>query len=256
MIPFLYDIQKWQKKPAERRKAKVFIVEGIRMFTEAPKERMRAVVFNKSFYADHESLCKGYEALKEIPVYIVPDGDFERISDTKTPQGVLAVLNAFSYGEEQVLSDPKGVYMLLENLQDPGNLGTVLRSAEASGVCGVILDENSCDIYNPKVIRSTMGSVFRVPFAVVPDLKETVRKIKSMGGHVYAAHLQGSVPYDTPDYRGLSAFIIGNEAAGLTQDITAEAGEAVRIPMAGKVESLNAAMAATLLMYEAARQRK
>lgn len=256
MNAFCTDILKWQKKPGLRKKDGVFIVEGIRMFSEIPTERLRGAVLSESFARENEALPESLRKAGTFPVYVVKDGDFERISDTKTPQGILAVVKAFSYTEEEVFSDENGVYVLLENLQDPGNLGTIFRSAEAAGISGVIMDEACCDVYNPKVIRSTMGSFLRMKFIVVPDLKETVRNIKARGGRAYAAALQGSVPYDTPDYRGLSAFLIGNEAKGLTEELIAASGEAVRIPMSGRVESLNAAMAATILMYEAKRQRK
>lgn len=130
-----------------------------------------------------------------------------------------------------------------------------MRAGEAAGVTAVIMDAGTCDIYNPKVIRSTMGSLFRMKFFVTENLGETIRKMQSLGGTVYAAHLKGSVPYDTPDYTGMTGFLIGNEAKGLTDEITSVCEKAVRIPMKGKVESLNAAMAATVLMFEAARQR-
>ena len=145
--------------------------------------------------------------------------------------------------------------ILVENLQDPGNLGTILRMGEGAGVTGVIMSSNTVDIYNPKTIRSTMGSIFRVPFVYVQDFSDAVSQCKNAGIKVYAAHLDGKNTYLGEDYREGTAFLIGNEGNGLTEDITKQADTLIRIPMQGEVESLNAAIACTILTYEAVRQR-
>ena len=241
------DIERWQKKAADRKEDGVFIVEGIKMFSELPKDRILHIVKSESFAKEHPEISTG------LTVF---DNEFQKISDTKTPQGILAVARAIEKTADEVLADSKGCFLILENIQDPGNLGTMFRSAEAAGISGLLISENSVDPTNPKVIRATMGSFLRVPYAVIPDVRETVLKIQSRGGTCYAAHLKGAVDYDTPDYRGLSAFVIGNESKGLTEETTAACHTAVKIPMAGHVESLNAAMAATILMFEAKRARK
>ena len=146
--------------------------------------------------------------------------------------------------------------MVLETIQDPGNLGTILRAGEGAGITGVVMSRDTADLYNPKVIRSTMGSVLRVPFVYADDFGETLEEIKKAGIRLFAAHLKGSVPYDEADYRGRTAFLIGNEANGLTEASAQAADCRIRIPMEGKVESLNAAVAASVLMFEAARQRR
>lgn len=168
----------------------------------------------------------------------------------------MALCRQFPDRKESLLDTGDGMFVVLEGIQDPGNLGTIFRSAEAAGLSGIIMDENTCDVYNPKVVRATMGAIFRVKFMVSSDLLKTVEEIKQKGGQVFAAHLEGSIPYDEADYHGLSAILIGNEGNGLSDTITAAATTRIRIPMEGKVESLNAAMAATILMYEAKRQRK
>jgi len=252
-------IREYQNKGRARREAGVFVVEGIKMAMEMPKDRLLSLVLSLSFAKEHpeeSDLLKKNAAEADASVDLVTDEDFSKISDTKSPQGVLAVLKAFTYSEEEILEKDGGLFMLLENLQDPGNLGTILRAGEAAGVDGVILSRGSADIYNPKVIRSTMGSFFRMKFAVSEDLIDTVRRIQKKGGRVYAAHLMESVPYDEPDYRGMTAFLIGNESKGLTKEISLSADSRIKIPMEGKVESLNAAMASTILMFEAKRQRK
>ena len=146
--------------------------------------------------------------------------------------------------------------IVLDNLQDPGNLGTILRTAEGAGVSGVLLSRESVDLYNPKVIRSTMGSIYRMPFFYSQDLREDLKKWKSRGICLYAAHLKGSRPYDEADYRQPAAFLIGNESQGLTEETADLADCRIRIPMEGQVESLNAAVASAVLMYEARRQRR
>jgi TrmH family RNA methyltransferase len=130
-----------------------------------------------------------------------------------------------------------------------------LRTGEGAGIDGVILNRTSVDPYMPKVIRSTMGSIYRVPMAVAEDLTEVVSKMRASGMRVYAAHLKGKKSYFEQDYLTDTCFMIGNEAGGLSEALADMATDYIRIPMAGQVESLNAGVAAALLMYEAKRQR-
>ena len=139
---------------------------------------------------------------------------------------------------------------------DPGNLGTILRTAEGAGVDGVILSKESVDIYNPKTIRSTMGSVYRLPFLYVDSIESILPVLKKHHVHTYAAHLKGKNSYEQENYCGGTAFFIGNEGNGLTDKLTDKVQKKIKIPMCGKVESLNAAMASGLLVYEARRQRQ
>ena len=142
----------------------------------------------------------------------------------------------------------------LENLQDPGNLGTVIRTAEGAGVTGVVMSDDTVDIFNPKVVRATMGSIFRVPFCYVENLTEWIENVNGANAGTYSAHLQGTSFYDF-DYQKPTIFCIGNEGNGLSDALSQATKYKIRIPMMGKVESLNAATAATVLMYEAMRQR-
>ena len=145
--------------------------------------------------------------------------------------------------------------LVLENLQDPGNLGTILRTGEGAGINGIIMSRETVDIYNPKVTRSTMGSIFRIPFVYVDDLFEVTQMMKDRKITTYAAHLNGT-DYTRESYTSGTAFLIGNEGNGLTDELTDKAQKKIKIPMCGKVESLNAAMASGLLVYEARRQRQ
>ena len=166
------------------------------------------------------------------------------------------MVKQYHYTLDELLQKKNPLFLVLENLQDPGNLGTIMRTAEGAGVSAVILSKGSVDIYNPKTIRSTMGSIYRVPFLYVDDLKEVLQTLKSHGVKSYAAHLAGKQTYDKENYQGGTAFLIGNESNGLSEELADAADIYIRIPMEGQLESLNAGVAASILMYEAYRQRR
>lgn len=236
-----------------RREDKEYVVEGIRMVSEIPSDALVKVYMSETF-ADNNGNAYGNKA------EIVSDNVYNHMSDTKTPQGIMAVVRMMEYTLSDILSGKESkaapLILCVENLQDPGNLGTIIRMGEAAGASGVIISSNSVDVYNPKVIRSTMGSIFRVPYLITDNLLEIIEKIKNNGVKVYAAHLDGKGAYTDMDYTGGTAFMIGNEGNGLTDEAAAMADCLVKIPMAGKVESLNAAIACTVLAFEAARQRR
>lgn len=243
-----------KKKAKAREEAGLFVVEGIRMISELPKDRTKKLYVSESFLKN-----PGSDAiLSGFPDYeTVTDQVFAAMSDTQTPQGVLALVRQYEYElEDLCLKDRPVLLMILENIQDPGNLGTILRAGEGAGITGLIMSRDTVDIYNPKVIRSTMGSAFRVPFLYADDLMMTVKKLKEAGIRLYAAHLEGEKDYESEDYTKASGFLIGNEGNGLTDELAHQADAWIKIPMCGKVESLNAAIAASILMFEAARQRR
>lgn len=243
-----------QKKGKARNEQDVFVVEGIKMFSEVPRDRLEAVFVSEGFLNEPQQK----DMLDGIQYECVSDKVFKGISDTFTPQGILAIVKQYHYSFEDLIKAGRGMPMLmvLEELQDPGNLGTIVRTGEGAGITGIIMSKGCVDIYNSKVIRSTMGSVFRVPFMYTDDLQETIQQIKK-SCKVYAAYLKGSrYEYDKCDYTKGTAFIVGNEAKGLSGEIAELADERIVIPMLGQVESLNAAVAASVLMYEGYRQRR
>ena len=246
------NVIKLQKKAKERKEQNSFIVEGIKMFKEAPIEQIKEVFISKSLY-EKMSL---EEKLSQVSYEVVEDSVFAQMSDTKTPQGVLSVLEMFHYNLDERLADANGTWMVLEDIQDPGNLGTILRTGEGAGVEGVIMTSNTVDIYNPKTIRSTMGSLYRVPFFITNNIEETVKKMGATGFSIYAAHLDGERFYDEFSYQEKTAFLIGNEGNGLKESTAKLATFYLKIPMEGNVESLNAAVASSILMYEAYRQKR
>lgn len=226
------------------------MAEGLKMYQEAPKERILQTFVSEGFYRKHEDLQK------DPGVEIVDDRVFAAVSDTKTPQGILCVIRQYQYTLEEVLEGESPLLMVLENLQDPGNLGTMIRTGEGAGVTGVIMSRDTVDLYNPKTIRSTMGSIYRMPFFCTEDLKQMMPILRKRGITSYAAHLGGKASYTEKDYRRPTAFLIGNEGNGLTEELAVCADAYIRIPMCGQVESLNAAIASAVLMYEALRQRR
>ena len=242
------------KKARYRKETGLFVVEGLKMFSELPKERAEAVYVTERFLEQdgHKALLKGIRKVETVTEDVL-----KAMSDTQTPQGVLALVKQYSYSLEDILKVPGPAHlMILETIQDPGNLGTILRAGEGAGVTGVIMNGATADIYNPKVIRSTMGSIYRVPFVYVEDLKEVLTRLKQEKIRLFAAHLAAEKDYDEEDYKGSIGFLIGNEANGLEEETAAMADVYIRIPMLGRVESLNAAVASSVLMYEAARQRR
>lgn len=249
------------KKAKLREREGVFVVEGVRMFREAPPEWIKEVYVSETFLSkcerDDDTVLK--EALERQRYEVLTDEVFQKVSDTQTPQGILCVLSKPVYGLESSIAGwlaKAPLLVLLEDLQDPGNLGTILRSGEGAGVNGIIMTGQTADICNPKVIRSTMGSIYRVPFFTVDRLGETIGLLQAGGIAVYAAHPDDGVDYDKPDYTKPTAFVIGNEGNGLRRETVQKADRRIKIPMAGQAESLNAATAAAILMYEAARQRR
>lgn len=241
------------RKSRERKKQDVFLVEGIKMFREAPREQLVKTYVSESFMQDpeHEKLLEG------IVFEVVKDSVFAQMSDTLTPQGILTIVRQYHYQLEQMESDGHPpVFMVLEDLQDPGNVGTIFRTAEGAGVTGIIMTKNCVDIYNPKTIRSTMGSIYRVPFLYTDQIDEVLEWFRKNGISTYAAHLKGEHFYDEEDYCSGTAFFIGNEGNGLTDELSNKADHWIKIPMEGKLESLNAGVASAVLMYEASRQRR
>ena len=238
------------KKAKARNEQETFVVEGRKMAEEIPDGWLIKTYVSESFERENELFLKGrdYE--------VVSDSVFKAVSDTQTPQGILCLVKKPSYRLNDLLSDKNAHLLIVESIQDPGNLGTMLRTGEGAGISGVIMNQSTVDLFNPKTIRSTMGSIYRVPFFVTDDLEQTILELKSQGIKVYAAHLKGTLCYDEPDYRGPSAFLIGNEGNGLSDVVADCADTYIKIPMQGQVESLNAAISAALLMYETSRQRR
>ena len=240
------------KKSKERKEQGLFVVEGIKMFCEAPGDWIEGVYVSEQFASDktHQEILSG------ISYEVVADSVFRSVSDTQTPQGILAVVRMPYYTLDDMLHGEQTHLLLLESVQDPGNLGTMIRTGEGAGITGVVMNRTTVDLFNPKTIRSTMGSIYRVPFIITEDFNETLHNLSEQGVKLYAAHLKGTKQYDAFDYTEATGFLIGNEGNGLSDEVADAADSYIRIPMEGQVESLNAAISASLLMYECNRQRR
>ena len=241
------DIIRLQTKSAARKKEKLFVVEGIKIYQELPEGDIVNTYVSEAFLKENKSKIKG-------SYIIVKDNIFKDISDTITPQGIVCIVRQKEYSLNTILDkNKKQTFLLLESLQDPGNLGTIMRTAEGAGAAAVIMNKSTVDLFNPKVVRSTMGSIFRVPYLIYEDLSEAVRELQKNDVTIYAAHLEGGIYYNEEIYKASSGFIIGNESKGLTEEISRQADKLIKIPMEGELESLNAAVTAALLMYEVKR---
>lgn len=220
------------------------------MYQEAPQEKIVKTYVSESFWK------KEQKRFQDKEIEIVEDRIFQSASDTITPQGILSIVRQYHYQMEEFWKKENPFFLVLENIQDPGNMGTIFRTAEGAGVDGIFLSKDCVDIYNPKVIRSTMGSIYRMPFLYTDCVKDLVTQLQNKKVRVFAAHLKGEKNYDQENYLSGTAFLIGNEGNGLTEELAQKADCYIKIPMAGKVESLNAAVAASILMYEVSRQRR
>ncbi len=248
--PLIKEVQALIAARKKRDETGLFIAEGRKIFLEAPRALVKKVLVSETFEKNNP------EFLKYAEYETVSDGLFGRISDTKTPQGILTVFHKPSYSEDDLISRKKGnLLILLEDLQDPGNVGTIIRTAEGAGVNGIVIGKGCADVYQPKVIRSTMGSVFRVPFIFSDDLAVTADRLHDNKFRVYGSYLSGSEMYTDVDYTGSCAVIIGNESRGMSKDLAKKCDSLIRIPMEGKLESLNAGVAAAVIMYAAHHSR-
>lgn len=229
-------------------------IEGVRLLEEAIRSglRLETVFFSESARERAHKLLPQLSTHTEV--LLLPDEVFASAVPTETPQGVAALVRVRSYGFDDALSLEPALVVISVGLQDPGNLGTIVRSAEAFGATGVLLGERTVSQWNWKAIRASAGSMFRLPMvkfklaAAVPGMKERGVRVLATSSH------KGTVISEV-DLRGPVALLVGSEGSGLPKDVLAQADEIVAIPQSPRVESLNAGIAASIILYEAARQR-
>ena len=246
------ELQALLQKAKARREKDAYVVEGIKMCTEAPAPFVERIFISESLYGNDTVNA----LLDKAPFEVLQDDIFLKVSDTKTPQGIMCIVKRKHYNRESLLNKKNPFIIVLEDIQDPGNMGTILRTAEGAGVSGIMMSKNTVDIYNPKTIRSTMGSIFRMSVVSEENLADGIMYLQSNSIKVYAAHLKGDKYYDEFSYNQGTAFLIGNEGNGLKKETADLADTYLKIPMEGQVESLNAAVSASVLMYEVVRQRR
>ena len=254
-------VTKIMSSPKERKYSGKYLVEGPRMAREIPLKDIDQIFVTQDFYdkevdGDTKLFRVVSYAVDKGKCFIVSPDVLRKLTNTERPQGIAALVKIHEYRLEDLMvkGDAPPMIIIAERLQDPGNMGTIIRSAEGAGATGIIVSYDSVDIYSPKVVRATMGAIFREKIVVTYDLLGDIQKLKEAGITVYAMHLEGKSMYDM-DFTGPSAFMIGNEGRGLSDDIVKEADKLLRIPMMGELESLNAGASATIVAYEFLRQR-
>jgi TrmH family RNA methyltransferase len=230
-------------------------IEGFRIIEEAVRSglRFRAVFFSESAEPRAAKLLPQIHS--NVETLLLPDKLFSSAVPTQTPQGVAALVHMKTFSAQSLFEgDDNAPRVVIAGVQDPGNLGTILRSAEAFGARGVLLGEGTVSAYNKKVVRASAGSAFRVPAAKL-SLAEAIKEARTRGIRLVATSSHKGKPLHEADLSGRVALFIGNEGAGIDKRILSEMDELLTIPHSGKVESLNAGIAASILLYEAQRQR-
>lgn len=231
-------------------------IEGLRIVEEAIRSGLRfeAVFFSESAINKAERLLP--QIGSHVETLLLPDTLFSSAVPSESPQGVAALVRVKSFTLADLLRTPEtGPVIALAGIQDPGNLGTVLRSAEAFGAAGVLIGDNTVSPFNSKVVRASAGSLFRLPVVRV-NLAETIPQLREKGLRLFATSSHKGTALEQANLKGPTAVFIGSEGAGLPRAVTSLLDDSIVIPHAAQVESLNAGIAASILLYEAARQRK
>ena len=244
-------IKKLSSSASFRREEGMFVAEGLRLCSDALRSgaQVAAAYFSEFFAADNAAFVEEAQKRAEAS-FILKDSIFCAVSDTKTPQGVLFVIKRL---DKTIVFDKikdNGKVLALENVQDPVNLGTILRTAEAFGVDAVVLSQNCCDIYAPKVVRGSMGAVFRLSFMTTDSMPAFIAGFNKIGVSYAAVLDKTSVSLRDCDLSGAVLAVVGNEGNGLTQETIAACCRKLYIPMRGEAESLNVAAAAGIILWE------
>lgn len=231
------------QKAKERKKKKQFLVEGFHLVEEAHQsgwkiERLIA-----------ETGVEIPDQLEHLPILEVARHVLKHLSETETPQGLMACVRM----EDKPFPESAEKVLICDGIQDPGNLGTMIRTADAAGFDAVLCGSGTVDPYNGKALRSTQGSLFHIP-VLAADLLEEIPHLQERGFHIWAAALEESVSYDKAGKKDKLGIIVGNEGAGIRDDVKRLADTIVKIPIYGQAESLNVSVAAGILMYEAQKQ--
>lgn len=238
---------------------KKYFLEGIRSVEECIKysSNIEYIVYSESLLNLNGGL-KLYEDITKMKLNVIKTTDviLKSVSDTDNPQGIIAVMNFKESKIEELIGDDKKFFIILDRIQDPGNMGTIIRTCDAFNVDGVIISEGCVDIYNPKTIRSTMGSIFHIPIVFSENILETTKYLKLNNIDIMSTSLENSMDIYNVDLNKDVAIIIGNEANGVSEELLSISNTNIKIPMSGKAESLNAAIASSIVIYEVNRQRQ
>lgn len=234
-----------------RNKNKKYLIEGFRIVQEAFKARIKV---DRIFVScSSEDKIEEYlgEYINNTKIYILKDELLNELCQTENPQGIVAVLDICN----SIVNKEGAFYLLCDKVQDPGNLGTIIRTAHAAGVDGIILTKGTVDVYNPKVIRATMGSIFYIPIILDDEEYSQTKELLSQGFSMLATSLQGEKNFFEEDLTGKIIISMGNEGNGVSEEIYNLSDKKVKIPMPGGAESLNVSVATAIILYEKVRQK-
>ena len=235
----------------------MFVIEGIKTINEIPETwTIKNIIISNDFYKNIEliSCIKNKNALESI-LCVCSESVFKSISTMINPEGVLAIVCKNKYELSEIINDNSiKKVVLLDDIQDPGNLGTIIRSADAMGINAIITSDKSVDLYNPKVTRSTMGSMFHLPIIDKVNIVDALKVLKIAGFKVYSTSLNTTKYMDEINLKDDKiCAVIGNEAHGVSEEVINNSDEVFKIEMKGNAESLNASIAASIIMYELAK---
>ncbi len=243
------------KQKKYRQQQGLFLAEGLRTAEEAVAARAVHSIFYKAIEDDRTRAVLERAAEQRLPLYCVSESVMKKIADTETPQGIIAVCAMPRVSLEDLVSGGK-MLLVLDRVADPGNLGTMLRTADAAGIGGAVLLKGCADVYAPKTVRSSMGSLFHLPVMAGVDEEHLLDGLRRAGYRILVTCLEGAEDLYQADLGGRLAFVMGNEANGVSGRLLAAADKRVYIPMQGRAESLNVAMAAGIVMFEALRRQR
>ncbi|MCJ7459369.1 MAG: 23S rRNA (guanosine(2251)-2'-O)-methyltransferase RlmB [candidate division Zixibacteria bacterium] len=242
-----------------RGKEEKFLIEGLRLCQEAFSSNWETelVLFFSEFGESPEGqkLLEGFSK-KGIEIFRVKKKEIEKLADTETPQGIVAVVKKRKFTLSRDFLKEASLLLSLDNIRDPGNLGTMIRTADAAGADGVLLSKGCVELYNTKVVRSTMGSLFHLPVIEGLDLKEVLPEMKVSGFKIFSSEVHKGKDHTKISYPEKICLLIGSEASGVRKEVSNLADEKIKIPIFGKAESLNASVAAGVLLYEIVRNKK
>ncbi len=254
--PLIKEIKTLLRKKSRWEK-RLFIMEGIKLIEEAMDNKLgiKNILYTEKLltYSDGINL---FDKVKNLGITVkVTESLFNEISNMENSQGIIAT-GYFNIERLDLNNGKNRFFLFLDGIQDPGNMGTIIRSADAFSIDGIIIGEGCVDTYNPKVVRSTMGSIFRVPLYFINDNMEALGLLKDKGFKIFATSLEASVANYDIDYKEDFVIVIGSESQGVQDNILQVSDKRIKIPMPGNAESLNAGVAASIIMYEGMKQRE
>ena len=243
--------------PKRRKQEGAFLIEGVKMVGEALREpgRVRLFVAAPTLSTGKGKLLLERAETEHVDILWISERLMDALAESKTPQPVMAVVSMKEHTEEVLVRPDRGLFVIAHELQDPGNLGTIIRTAEAAGAAGVGVTQNTADPYNAKAVRASMGSILRMPVVRINDLHDCIGRCKQNGFQTVALALSGSRTHFDLDLKKPTAMIVGQEGGGLPEEIVRHVDYRVRIPMSPVIDSLNVATSAAVFLYEALRQR-